>query len=94
MSDYKALKNELESAFLQAASGKGKERHSHGEAFEKQQICQLARWLRDNPVAGPLFQACKKILETSRLDAGAALRELDGAINYIAAAKIVLREGL
>ena len=93
---YKALQDVLDLALEQAASGKGAERHASGEAFEKQKICQGAR---EFGVAGPLFQAWKKIQEAHRMaisfedGRNRAVRELLGAINYVAAAVIVLREG-
>ena len=86
---YQSLSNILDEALLQASEGKGKERHaSEGEAFENQPICEIARRLG----GGDLFQAVKKIYESVRLPGEAGVRELLGAINYIAAEIIVRRE--
>lgn len=88
---YFALDRVLTAAFEQAATGKGKERHEQiAEPFEKQQICEVARRLKGNKAAGPLFQAVKKIYESGRLPHDRAIAELHGAINYIAAAILVL----
>lgn len=89
---YKELARVLYDAYEQAAGGKGKERHADGENFENQKICVINRWLSQSPVAGPLFQAVKKAVESSRLEYGAAIGELYGAINYISAAILLLEE--
>jgi hypothetical protein len=89
---YTQLARVLHDAYGQAANGKGMERHADNEAFESQQICVINRWLRGNPVAGPIFQVVKKAVETTKLSPEAAIRELYGAINYAAAAIILLEE--
>jgi len=89
---YFSLKRVLEEASEQAISGKGRERHASEEPYEQQKICTITRWVRLSPVAGPLFQAIKKAVESSRLDAEHAIFELQGTINYLAAAIIVLEE--
>lgn len=89
---YESLAREMKSAIDQAATGKGKERHATDEPFENQKICQITRWISGSPVAGVIFQAIKKTIESSRLDADAAIRELDGAKNYLCAATLLLRE--
>jgi hypothetical protein len=43
-------------------------------------------------VAGTLFQAVKKTVESSRMTPDAAIRELYGAINYLSAGIILLEE--
>lgn len=88
---YKSLTNVLIQAQLQASEGKGKERHASGELFEQQPICVLTRQLG---MGFPLGQATKKILESQRLKTYPArsVAELLGAINYIAAAIIVINE--
>lgn len=87
--DYAALTNILTEAIAQAAEGKGRERHaSEGERFEDQQIVQIPIWLGSNQ--GDIFQAVKKAIESTRLPKDQARRELLGAINYLAAAVIVL----
>lgn len=86
---YAELRRVLDEAVEQASAGKGKERHAtEGEAFEEQQIVVLNRWIGSNH--GDIFQACKKAIESTRLSKDAAKRELLGAINYLAAAVIIL----
>lgn len=73
----------------QAASGKGHERHVTGdESFEEQIICSLQREGYDFARG----QCQKKVHESLRLPPDAAIRELLGAINYLAAAIIGLEE--
>jgi len=91
-SKYGELERILLDAMEQATGGKGKERHADGEAFEDQKICVINRWLKGSPVAGALFQAVKKTVESSRMTPGAAIRELYGAINYLAAGVRLLEE--
>ena len=86
---YLSLHLIMQEALEQASEGKGKERHAkEGELFEKQPICEIARRLD----GGPLYQAVKKIYESVRLPGEAGVRELLGAINYIAAEVILRRE--
>ena len=88
---YYSLLEVFEEAYKQASEGKGKDRHaSEGEAFEDQPICEMARRLGHG---GPLYQAVKKIYESQGLEGERGVSELLGAINYIAAAIIVRREG-
>ena len=95
--DYASLVEVMEDAVAQAQNGKGLERHANGEPFEDQKICRGARQFG---IGGPLFQASKKIDEAHRMATSGnfkhgterAVQELLGAINYIAAAVIVLRE--
>lgn len=90
---YDELRRVFAQAVGQASHGKGKERHAHeGEPFHEQQIVKLARW--SGGIGGTVFQACKKALEATRLlDEGSAIRaksELLGAMNYLAAAVLVI----
>jgi hypothetical protein len=79
----------LHRAREQAALGKGLERHATaGEAFEDQQIVQLGAWMGSTHFE--VGQACKKSLESTRLPPDRAVRELLGAINYLAAAVILI----
>lgn len=89
---YSKLGNILNRAFDQAANGKGKERHAYSdkEPFEKQPICEICTRL--GSIDGALFQAVKKIYECKRLPTERAVNELLGAINYIAAAIILLEK--
>jgi hypothetical protein len=89
---YHELERILLDAMDQAIGGKGKERHADGENFEDQKICVINRWLKGSPVAGALFQAVKKTVESSRMVPDAAIRELYGAINYLAAGIRLLEE--
>ncbi|MBV5305578.1 MAG: hypothetical protein J0652_02670 [Desulfobulbaceae bacterium] len=86
---YEALSEVLHAALTQAAIGKGKERHADNKPFEEQDICTITRSEGHGFTRG---QARKKIAEAKRLDRDAAIRELLGAINYLAADIIVLGE--
>lgn len=87
---YEGLASVLQRALTQASMGKGSQRHARGgEAFERQVICEGARRFGTGSL---LFQAYKKAEESQRLDDERAVAELLGAINYLAAAVIVLEE--
>lgn len=87
---YESLKNVLDRAFEQASHGKGKERHAEAdEPFERQIICEVTRRAG---LGYPLGQAVKKVYESQRLGGDRGIAELLGAINYIAAAVIVMGE--
>ena len=91
-SEYISLGLVMQSALEQASKGKGRERHaSEGEAYEDQIICEVARRVG---LGYPLGQAVKKIYESQRIGGEKGVAELLGALNYIAAAVIVMREGL
>ena len=93
MGNYDKLAEVFQGAMDQASIGKGSERHAKAdEPFERQKICEITRRLQGSPVGGPLFQAIKKCYESERLLGHRAIAELHGAINYIAAAIIVLEE--
>ena len=86
---YDPLRHVLQLAFDQAAKGKGKERHATDKPFLEQPIMEIAR------MVGPgyqLGQAMKKTQEASRLPNDRARAELLGAINYLAAAYLLLEE--
>ena len=90
---YAPLAAILQEAYDQAATGKGKERHANDRAFIDQPILEIGR------MCGPGFntgQSIKKQQEAigmlARGDASAAIRELLGAINYTAAAVLLIRE--
>lgn len=90
--DYKHLYSILMSAFDQAASGKGKERHAGGQPFEAQPMQSISD-LFDSP-HGMAFQVAKKVHEAlTALDGNleAQERELLGAINYTAGIILWLR---
>lgn len=86
---YRSLKQVLDRAYDQSARGKGKERHANDLPFDKQPIMQITNSVG---VGFPLGQASKKITEAAgmleRNQPDAAVRELLGAIVYIAAAII------
>jgi len=85
---YASLAGVLKRAFDQAASGKGKERHQvGGEPFDAQVMQDMARRFG---VGALLGQAFKKSEESQRLGHDAAVRELLGAINYLAGAVIAM----
>ena len=90
LGEYFSLRQVLKQALDQAEKGKGKERHAEaGEPFERQIICEVARRVG---LGYPLGQAVKKIYESQRLGGVRGMDELLGAINYIAAAYIVMQE--
>lgn len=86
---YEHLAAVLDEALAQAQSGKGRDRHASGEPFHDQQIVQLGEWM--DSTGFEVGQACKKALESMRLPTEAAIADLLGAINYLAAAVIVRR---
>ncbi len=90
---YYELAKVFNEAFIQASAGKGSERHSYSAAenYKDQLVCEMDRRL-DGNACGPRYQAVKKIYESARMDPEKAIHELLGAINYIAAAIILLKE--
>lgn len=87
--EYQPLKAVLNDAFHHASAGKGKERHAIGEPFTQQPIM----WIEKHFHSFQLGQAVKKIHEAQRLGNDAAIAELLGAINYLAAKIIILKDG-
>lgn len=90
--EYAELAEVLDQALAQAQSGKGKERHAgFAERFVDQQIVQLCEWMgSDGSTHFDVGQACKKAIESTRLPDDRAIAELLGAINYLAAAVLVI----
>ena len=80
--DYKTLSDVLERAYQQAAHGKGKERHANNLPFDRQPMQTISQLV--GSADGLRYQAIKKIQEAGRMDKDAAVKELLGAINYIA----------
>lgn len=85
--DYECLAAVLNRAYLQAAYGKGAERHGQQLPFDRQPMQQLITLYGQGFALG---QAAKKAQESQRLPPDAAVRELLGAINYLAGAVIHL----
>jgi len=84
---YDILRDVLQLAVDQASVGKGKERHANGKPFDRQPIMEIGRMVGSGY---PLGQAMKKAQESSRLPPDRAKAELLGAINYLAAAYLLL----
>ena len=80
---YWSLRKVLDAAYEQAAYGKGAERHARGNPFEEQHMQTISRLLGSE--RGMAYQAIKKLTEGLDLpDRPAQIKELLGAINYIA----------
>ena len=84
------LRFALNLAYAQAMTGKGKERHGDEKPFVEQISMSITKAIG---LAYPLGQAWKKADEAQRMPKEAAIRELLGAINYIAIAIISLIDG-
>ena len=84
---YESLGSVLQRAHDQAAHGKGAQRHGQGQSFDSQPMQQLIALYG---VGFALGQAGKKAQESQRMDKDAAVRELLGAINYLAGAVIYM----
>ena len=91
---YLELERVLCAAYDQASAGKGKERHAAGDEFNAQPILTIGRLLKS--ADGEAYQAIKKTREAlmmhRRGNTDAAIRELLGAINYLAAVAILVSE--
>lgn len=87
---YELLAKTLYRALEQAQNGKGKERHANDKPFARQPILEIGR------MVGPGYQigqAMKKGQEAMRLPTTERqVAELLGAINYLAAAVLLLDE--
>lgn len=89
--EYAALRDVLDEALLQAACGKGYERHAKGLPFQEQRMLGISRLLDSE--RGMAYQACKKIAEGLDLPTTERkVAELLGAINYLAGIVVFLRE--
>ena len=90
---YSELHRVLMMAYDQAANGKGKERHANDERFEDQPIMTIAK---GHGMGYQTGQAAKKLQEAHKLltirGKDAAIREILGAINYAAAAILLLEQ--
>ena len=86
---YQPLANVLQDALDQAQAGNGNQRHANGKPFLEQPIITDGRACG---LAGPAFQARKKILEALNCpDEERAVQDLLGAIVYTAA-MVILKE--
>jgi hypothetical protein len=86
---FAPLRHQLVRAYKFAAEGKGQERHGNGRSWDAQPIMTLSR---THGPGFPMGQAAKKIEEATRLEPEAAVRELLGAIGYLAAAVQAIEE--
>lgn len=86
---YEPLAGVLQLALDQSQNGKGVERHGNGLPFLQQPIMNIARMTGTGYQIG---QAMKKGQESMRLPADRAQAELLGAINYLAAAYLLIGE--
>lgn len=86
---YEPLAGVLQKALDQSQHGKGIERHGNGLPFLEQPIMNIARMVGTGYQIG---QAMKKGQESMRLPLDRAQAELLGAINYLAAAYLLLEE--
>lgn len=90
---YERLAAVLQSAFNQAAHGKGKERHANALPFHEQPMQQIAR---SRGLGFILGQADKKSQEgqgmLERGNTEACVRELLGAIVYLAGAVVFIQD--
>lgn len=86
---YHELAWALLGAFEQASMGKGKERHANDLPFTEQRMQTISQGLGTE--TGLIYQANKKSQESCAMDTEAAVRELGGAIVYLAGA-IIFRQ--
>lgn len=84
---YDTLADVLHRAYDQAARGKGADRHANGKPFSQQPMQDLIHLYG---IGFALGQVAKKAEEAQRMDREPAVRELLGAINYLAGAVIAL----
>lgn len=91
---YAALADVLNDAYMQAARGKGRDRHSQGKPFLDQPILEIVRMQAG--IDGHTYQVMKKAQEAGRMSSrgqhNAAVAELYGVIVYAAAAILRVRE--
>lgn len=91
--DYSKLRAVLEDAYMQAAYGKGKERHANGKPFTEQPLFEISRMVG---LGGATYQIMKKAQEAQGMaDRGQLLdarHELGGVIVYAAAMSILIQE--
>lgn len=87
--EYKELADVYGEALAECQVGKGADRHAVVcMPISEQPMVQIGRWLRSTDFQ--VGQAVKKAIESKRLPRHRARLELLGAINYLAAAVLVL----
>jgi hypothetical protein len=87
--EYQQLADVYGEALAEVQIGKGQERHAVvNMSITEQPMVQIGRWLRSTDYQ--VGQAVKKAIESKRLPRHRARLELLGAINYLAAAVLVL----
>ena len=91
---YTPLELVLCAAYHQASGGKGKERHAADDPFTDQPIMSIGRLLKSPD--GEAYQAIKKCREGlmmhRRGNSEACIKELLGAINYLASVALLVAE--
>lgn len=89
---YEDLAEVHDAALMQAATGKGNERHANGKPFVDQPMIQIAKMVG---IGSPVGQVMKKAQEAvgmaERGQTVAAINELLGVINYAAGAILTLK---
>lgn len=89
--NYARLQAVLDAAYQQASAGKGAVRHANGLPFEEQRMISISRLLKSE--RGMAYQVCKKVAEGLDLPThDARVKELLGAINYIAGIVVYLED--
>lgn len=90
---YEPLASVLQQALDQAQAGKGKERHANGRAFLDQPIMEIGRMVGVGYQTGQAMKKAQEAMGMLRRDQpDRAVAELLGAINYMAAAILTIRE--
>ena len=91
---YMPLEQVLLAAYAQASMQKGKERHAQGDVFLDQPIISIGQLLKSPD--GEAYQAIKKVREGLMMhrtgESERCIREILGAINYLAATAILVAE--
>ena len=91
---YGPLEQVLLAAYAQASMQKGKERHAQGDVFLDQPIISIGQLLKSPD--GEAYQAIKKVREGLMMhrtgESERCIREILGAINYLAATAILVAE--
>ena len=91
---YMPLEQVLLAAYAQASMQKGKERHAQGDVFLDQPIITIGQLLKSPD--GEAYQAIKKVREGLMMhrtgESERCIREILGAINYLAATAILVAE--